>query len=230
MLTNVPITVDHHITTPSSASIIRVVARPRVFGIKKDSCLTVTPKSHWTLMDAGANICLTSDATILTDAVPIPPLSITVALHGDSSSSFDNCCTQMGYLPLPMTDGSIHWQQCFYSANAVKTIISPQAILATSNVFASWTMTGYKDYCPGAIRFDGHDGSLCMAIELECRDGLYYCPTDVFTIGTCPSTSRLVETEHCRANRTVTTPTPPVLRCSSCFEPTSKAQQLESEI
>ena len=85
MLTNVPITVDHHTTIPSSASVIRVVARPRVFGIKKDSCSTVTLKSHWTLMDAGANICLTGDATILTNAVPIPPLPITVALHGDSS-------------------------------------------------------------------------------------------------------------------------------------------------
>jgi hypothetical protein len=138
----------------------------------------------------------------------------------------------MGYLPLPMTDGTIHWQQCFYSANAVETIISPQAILAASDVFASWTMTGYKDSRPGAIRFDSYDGFLCMAFGLECRDGLYYCPTDIFTLDKCPSSSRLFVTEDtpCRANRTVTTQTPPVLRCSSRFEPTSKARQLESEI
>ncbi len=91
-------------------------------------------------------------------------------------------------------------------------------------------MTGYKDYRPGAIRFDSYDGLLCMAIELECRDGLYYCPTNVFTLGKCPSTPHLVATEHCRANWTVTNQPPPILRCSSRFEPTSKARQLESEI
>jgi hypothetical protein len=124
---------------------MRVVAWPWVFGIKNNICLTVMLKSDWTLMDTGANICLTGDTSLLADAVSISPLPITVALHGNCSSSFDDFCMQMGYLLLTLMDGSIHWQQYFYSANMVKTIISAQAILAMSNVFASGTMTGYRD-------------------------------------------------------------------------------------
>jgi hypothetical protein len=229
---------EQHTATTPLYSVIRVVARPRLFGIKQDSRSAVTLKSDWMLMDAGANICLTGDVSLLADAVTISPLPITVALHGDGPSSFDDCCTQMGYLPLTLTDGSIHWQQCFYSANTVKTIISPQAILATTDVFASWTMTGYRDSRPGAIRFDSHDGFLSMVFELECCDGLYYCPTDVFMLGKCPSTSGLAAANlHPplriplpKVHQTITSPTPPILRRSSRFEPTSKARQLESEV
>ena len=57
--------------------------------------------------------------------------------------------------------------------NAIETIISPQAILNSSDFFASWTMTGYKDTRPGAIRFDSHDGFLNMIINLVYQDGLY---------------------------------------------------------
>jgi hypothetical protein len=236
--TSVSAVEEQHTTTLPSDSVMQVVARPRVFGIKNDSCSTVTLKSDWTLMDAGANICLTGDIALLADAVSIPPLPITVALHGNGSSSFNACCMQMGYLLLTLTDGFIHWQKCFYSANAVKTIISPQAILATSNVFASWTMTGYRNSRPGAIPFDSHDGFLSMVFDLECRGGLYYCPTDIFTLGKCPSTSRLVaanlhnpiQLPLPKVHRTITSPTPPVLQRSSHFEPTSKARQLESEV
>ena len=79
-------------------------------------------------MDAGANICLTGDLSILADAVNISPLPITVALNGNGSS-LDDCCTKKGYIPLTLSNGTIHWQLCYYSANADETIISPQAIL-----------------------------------------------------------------------------------------------------
>jgi hypothetical protein len=95
-------------------------------------------------MDTGANICLTGDFNILANALNIPPLAIIVALHGDNTS-FNDCCTKMGYILLALTDGTIHWQQCFYSANTVETIISPQAILLSSDVFPSWSMMGYRD-------------------------------------------------------------------------------------
>jgi hypothetical protein len=75
---------------------------------------------------------------------------------------------------------------CYYSANAIETIISPQAILGLRDLFASWTMTGYKDNRPGAICFDSHDGFINMIIHLVCRDGLYYCPTNFFSLGNCP--------------------------------------------
>ena len=124
------------------ASVIRVVLHPRVFGINKDCCASVQIKD-WSLMDAGANICLMGDLTILADAVSIPPLPITVALNSNTPT-VDDCCTMKGYIPLTLLDGSVHWQLCYYSANATETIISPQAILSSSDIFASWTMTGYK--------------------------------------------------------------------------------------
>jgi hypothetical protein len=183
-------------------------------------------------MDAGANICLTGDLEILADVVDITPLPITVALNGNGSS-VDDCCTKQGFIPLALSDGTIHWQLCCYSANAVETIISPQAILNSSDIFASWTMTGYKDTRPGAIRFDSHDGFLNMIINLVYRDGLYYCPTDVFTLGNrplLPEFTTLPTFPVPTVNRVVNPPPPPVLRRSSRFTPTSKARQLESEV
>ena len=131
---------QHKDTVTPSASVIRMIVNPRVFGIKGDCRASVQIKD-WSLMDAGANICLTGDLTILANAVDISPLPITVALNGNKPT-VDDCCTMKGYIPLTLSDGAIHWQLCYYSANAVETIISPQAILASSNIFASWTMTG----------------------------------------------------------------------------------------
>ena len=183
-------------------------------------------------MDAGANICLTGDLGILADAVDIHPLPITVALNGNGSL-VDDCCTKRGYIPLALSNGTIHWQLCYYSANAFETIISLQAILSSSDLFASWTMTRYKDNRPGGIRFDSHDGFISMVINLVCHDGLYYCPTNVFTLGNrpilpeCPtSLTFLVPKVH----RVVNPPPPPVLRRSLRFTPTSKARLLESEV
>ena len=218
------------IFTPS-ASVIRVVVTPRVFGIKDDSRSSVQVKD-WSLMDAGANICLTGDIRLLANAIDIPPLPITVALNGNGSS-VDDCCTMRSFIPLALSDGTIHWQLCYYSANAVETIISPQAILSSSDLFASWTMMGYKDNRPGAIRFDSHDGFITMVINLVCRDGLYYCPTDVFTLGhrpTLPECATLPTFPVPKVNRVVNPPPPPVLQRSSHFAPTSKAQQLESAV
>ena len=69
-------------------------------------------------MDVGANIRLTGDPTILADATNIPPLPITVALNGNMPT-VDDCCTMKGYISLTLSDGSIHWQLCYHSANAV---------------------------------------------------------------------------------------------------------------
>ena len=165
-------------------------------------------------MDSDANICLTGILDILDDAVDIPLLPITVALAG-GGSTVDDCCTKRGFIPLTLSDGTIHWQLCYYSANAVKTIISPQAILGSSDLFASWTMTEYKDNRPGAIRFDSHDGVINMVIDLVCRDGLYYCPTDVFTLGTRTTIidcSPLPSPTVPNINRVINQPPPAVLR------------------
>jgi hypothetical protein len=71
------------------------------------------------------------------------------------------------------------------AAPAVETIISPQAILASSDVLVTWTQTGHKDGSPG-IRFDSDSGLFSIAMCLEYHDGLYYCPTDVFRLDRDP--------------------------------------------
>jgi len=94
-------------------------------------------------------------------------------------------------------------------------------------------MTGYKDTQPWAIRFDSHDGFLNMIINLVYQDGLYYCPTDVFTLGNRPLLPECATSPTFpvpTVNRVVNPPPPPVLRQSSHFTPSSKAQQLESEV
>ncbi len=78
----------------------------------------------------------------LTDVVAIPPMPIWVALQGEIT--IDDCCTVCGTIPLLLDDGSIYWQDCYYSKNAVKTIISPQAFIDSSDVFQSWHQLGYR--------------------------------------------------------------------------------------
>ncbi len=166
-------------------SVVRITVRPRVFGVQLDSTSTIRIKRHsHSLMDGGANICLTGDLSILVGVVDIPLMPITVATAG-SNPTLDDNCTKRGFLPLTLPDGSIYWQLCFFCTNAAETIISPQAILASSDVYTSWTQTGYKDGCHGTIRFDSDNGFLTMRLNLAFKDGLYYCPTDVFTI--CPA-------------------------------------------
>jgi len=94
-------------------------------------------------------------------------------------------------------------------------------------------MTGYKDTRQGAIHFDSHDGFLNMIINLVYRYGLYYCPTDVFTLGNrplLPECATLPTLLVPTVNHVVNPPPPPVNRRSSRFAPTSKARQLESEV
>jgi hypothetical protein len=167
-------------------SITQVVGSPRVFGLRSNGSLYVQVKrTACSLIDGGANICLTGNLNLLVDVVDIKPLPISVAVGGEDTA-VDNSCTQQGYLPLTLSDGSTHWQLCFYCKNAIETIISPQAILANSDVFASWMQTGFKDGRPGQISFDSHDGLATMRLDLDCWDGLYYCPTDVFTVDKYP--------------------------------------------
>jgi hypothetical protein len=171
-------------------SVTHVVGLPWVCGLSLDTDLVVrvsratTSVENWdhkSLMDGGANICLTGDEDLLVDVVDIPPLPISVATKtGDIS--MDDCCTKKGLLPLPLADGSVYYQPCYYCKNAVETIISPQAILASSDVLVRWTQTGHKDGSPGMIRFDSDKDLLSIAMTLVYRDGLYYCPTDIFTV------------------------------------------------
>jgi len=147
-------------------------------------------------------------------------MPITVATS-DTTLSIDDCCTKRGFIPLTLDDGSLYWQACYYCANIVETIISPQAVVDNSDVFTSWTQSGFADGRPGLIRFDSADGHISMSIQLECLGGLYYCTNEAYVLDNdC----------HPRINRIANTTPPTHLRLPSKYKPTTKSKQLESEL
>ena len=174
-------------------------------------------------MDGGANICLTGVLDLLVDVVTITPLPISVATKtGDIL--MDDCCTKKGLIQLTLADGSVYYQPCYYCKNAVETIISPQAILASSDVLVCWTQTGHKDGSPGMIQFDTDSGLFSIAMSLEYREGLYYSPTDIFTVDRDPI--------RCNAPviRRALVPPNPVTRRYKDYIPVSHNRLTESEL
>ena len=171
-------------------SVTHVVCSPRVCGITSDELTSVKilrlTDTAGTLIDGGSNVCVTGDLHTLLDVTDITPVSISVALDG-VPSSVDDKITKRGLLPITLSDGTTYYQTCFYCANMVETIISPAAVLASSDVFYYWTQEGCKDpLIPGRLKFTSHDGLLSMHFDLHQRDGLYYCSTDVFTVDPDP--------------------------------------------
>jgi hypothetical protein len=174
---------------------------------------------------------LAGDINLLVDVVTIPPLLISVALHGDII--LDDCCTARGLLPLQLDDGSVYWQICYYSRKAVETIISPQAIVNSSDVLQSWHQSGYRDGkgTPGSICFDSHDGFMSMTMTLARKDGLHYCPMDMYTVHDAPAIwcSQMVHSIATRVNSAMSNASLPH-QVRSRFIPTTKAKQMESEV
>jgi hypothetical protein len=191
---------DDEARTPYTrmGSVMWLVGLPRVCGLRGDegSFVKVRPTSipldsidSPSLMDGGANICITGLLKLLVDVENIPPLPISVATTLNSLS-LDDCCTKKGLIPLTLMDGSIYYQPCYYCKNAMETIISPEAIVAASDILVHWTQDGHRGDASGSIRFTSDDGLYSIMLHLEKRDGLYYCPTDVFTMDNnpvCPS-------------------------------------------
>jgi hypothetical protein len=151
-------------------------------------------------------------------------LSLSQLPQWGGSVSTDDCCTKQGLLPLTLDDGTIYYQPFFYCKNAVETIVSPQAILAASEVLVHWTQTGHKDGSPGKVRFESESGLLSFTITLENRDGLYYCPSDVFTVEGDPS--RGSSRKICRTSLEP----PPIQRRHKSYEPVLLDRTTESKL
>ncbi len=171
----------------------RVVGLPQVFGLHGNistfarvnrSAIPTFPHddgTHPSIVDGGTNICVTGVLDLLVDVETIPPLPISVATKS-SQTILDHCCTKQGFLPLTLDNGSIYYQSCYYCKNATETIISPDAILQSSAILAHWHQVGHCDDSPGSIPFTSNSGLFSISLSLKKHDGLYYCPTDVFTI------------------------------------------------
>jgi hypothetical protein len=197
-------TIQLHNRIMASSSLLgrvtHVVGLPRIFGLHGDeksvvkiihAAIASNAIDYPQLMDSNANICLNGILSLLVDVVFIPPLPISVSVATTSSAlSLDNCCTKRGLLSLTLQDGSIYYQPCYYCKNATETIISPEAILASSNILISWQQEGHKDARPGTIWFFSDSGLYNITLALEKRDGLYYCPTDIFDIDVDPDRHR----------------------------------------
>jgi hypothetical protein len=107
----------------------------------------------------------------------------------------------------------------------MEMIISPEAIVAASNTLVHWTQMGHKGMDPGSIRFSSNSGLYSITIALEKQDGLYYCPTDVFTVNqdpVCPSAPII--------RRAVAPPPADKHRWSKHFTPVTHDRLMESEV
>ncbi len=217
---------------PPHDSIKRVVGLMHVCGLKLDSDVSVTVLrtrgvidtiDNPSLVDGGANIYITGILDLLVNVESIAPLPISVATTG-GVASVDDCCTKKGLLQISLDDGSIYYQPYFYCKNAVETIISPQAIVAASDVLIRWMQTGHKDGSPGSVRFNSNSGLFSILLTLDYQDGLYYCPTDAFTVdrdpvwGNTPIIRRLV------------VPPLPVTRWHNDYVPVPPSTLTESEL
>ena len=207
-------------------SVTHVVCSPRVCGVTSDDFSSVkilrVTDTAGKLIDGGSNVCVTGNLHTLLDVTDITPIDISVALDG-VPSSVDDKITKRGLLPITLSDGTTYYQTCFYCANMVETIISPAAVLASSDVFYYWNQEGCKDpLVPGRLNFTSQDGLLSMHFNLHQQDGLYYCSTDVFTVD--PDPVRV----QCR--RTLATSSHNVRRPPPKYLPTSAARQIESEV
>ncbi len=213
-------------------SISNVVGLPWVCGLAHNNNIVVKVLCTATncddfdirsLIDGRANICITRLLDLLVKVFSIPPLPISVTTKA-GGISMDDCCTRKGLLPLMIDDGSVYYQPCYYCKNAVETIISPQAILAASDVLVRWTQMGHKDDSPGTIQFDSNSGLFSITMKLEKRDGLYYCPTNVFTVNHDPV--------HCNvpSNHWAVVDTPPMQRRNKEYCPFAYNLLTKSEL
>jgi hypothetical protein len=167
---------------PVLGSVTCICDQSRVFGFTDGFFSLRISANNGSLINSGANICITNLIGLLVDAMDIPPFTFSIG-RGGGTPNIDNCCTtRRGLLPLPLVDGSLYHQPCYYCKNATETIISPQAVVDATDTFVSWHQSGHKGGLPGSICFESSSGLLLMTLCLQSINGLYYCSLYVLTV------------------------------------------------
>ncbi len=158
------------------------------------------------------------------DVIDIQPLTLSIGQDGHALS-LGNYCTKHRLLPLPMANGSIYYQPCYYCKNATKTIISLQAIVDANDTFFSWHQTVHNRGLLWSICFKSESGLLLMTLTLLFNNGLYYCPLDV--LGVDPNSVHLCQFSISKVGLH---PPVPHLCTPPKFRPVSKDCQLKTEV
>jgi hypothetical protein len=172
--------------TPSIMDCItHICGQPWVFGFTDHYYIQRILANNGSLFDSGANICITSALGLLIDVVDIPPFTFSIGRDG-TTPSINDCCTKCGLLPLPMADGSLYYQPCYFCQKVTETIILPQAVIEASDTFTSWHQTGHEGGLLGSICFESASGLLLMMLSLRSINGLYYCPLDILAVNSNP--------------------------------------------
>jgi hypothetical protein len=135
---------------------------------------TQRPEPTTSMADSGANVCVTSNPSILVDMIDIEPIPLGVAATSpDAPTTF---CTKQGYLPIPLLDGSYHYQPFLYNPNATETILSPAHVMWSSPSISTWRQSGSKDPTViDTLSFLDSNGNDLLVLPLTTHNGLQYC-------------------------------------------------------
>jgi hypothetical protein len=140
---------------------------------------TVDIQPHTSSMaDSGANVCITNDPSILINIKEITPIPLGVALSPSTTDSTAAMCTQQGDLPIPLLDGSFHYQPFLINSNATDTILSPAHVMTSSSRIHAWTQSGSKTATHDSLTFTDANGTPLLVLPLTTHNGLQYCSHD----------------------------------------------------
>ena len=153
----------------------------RVFKVQTD-------RSTSSMADSGANCCLTPHVGMLVDIVDIEPITVGLALSNNNPDTITTAsCSKMGYLPMPLADGSFHYQPFFVNTSATDTIMSPECIVHSNPKFKRWVQSGQRGTnTTGSLQIIGYDGTVLLDLTLSKKNGLYYSSNETFITDSDP--------------------------------------------
>ncbi len=107
----------------------------------------------------------------------------------------------------------------------METIIAPQAIITSSDLFVTWQQARHKDGSPGRLCFFRDNDLASMTLVLEKQDGLNYAPTDVYMVDWTP-----VQPTAPRVCQAVNPACPSLRQPWPHYVAVTKSNQTESEL